>query len=65
MDITVYTKNKHSMSEETYNNVMTTTISTYDGVVTFQLIGGECRIAEIILSDNVHIRAMDTVDMYG
>ncbi len=63
MDITVYTKNKHSMSEETYTNIVATTISTYDGVVTFQLIGGECRIAEIILADNVHVRTTDTSDM--
>ncbi len=65
MDITVYTIGKHSRTEETYTNIVYTALSQYDGVTTLQLIGGECRIAEIILSDNVHIRAMDTVDMYG
>ncbi len=63
MDITVYTKNKHSMSEETYNNVMTTALSLHGGVATLQLFSGEGRIAEIILADNVHIRSVDTSDM--
>ncbi len=63
MDITVYTKNKHSMSEETYTNIMTTALSLHGGVATLQLFSGEGRIAEIILADNVHIRSVDTSDM--
>ncbi len=63
MDITIYTKNKHSMSEETYTNIMTTALSLHDGVATLQLFSGEGRLAEIILADNVHIRSVDTSDM--
>ncbi len=65
MDITIYTKGKHSRTEKTYTNVMTTALSLHGEVATLQLFSGEGRIAEVILSDNVHIRAMDTVDMYG
>ncbi len=65
MDITIYTIDKRSRTEKTYTDIVYTTLSQQDGVTTLQLIGGECRIAEVILSDNVQIRAMDTVDMYG
>ncbi len=63
MDITVYTKNKHSRSEQTYTNVMTTALSLHGGVTTLQLFSGGGRIAEIILADNVHVRTTDASDM--